>query len=138
MKIESVLGFCLSGCLMFAGPLAFADNNNDKSDNRSARAVQVHIDKEGRKITPADADDATVASVAVATATDSDVSKMMPVENSEVRHHADGSMSARLGSRNMKYLVMTINEDGEKSVSHQTMEDLKSVSPTESAESGEK
>jgi hypothetical protein len=121
---------------MIAGPLALADN--DKSNNRSARAVQVHIDKDGKKTAPADSDAASTASAASPTVTDSGFSRFMPATNSEVQYNADGSASAQLGSSNMKYLVMTIDEDGEKSVSHQTAEDLESVSMTESSESEEK
>ena len=138
MKIQSVLGLCLSGCLLIAGPLALADDDKDKSNNRSARAVQVHIDKDGRKTAPADSDDAALTSVATATATDSRLSKVMPAQNSEVQYNADGSASAQLGRSNLKYLVMKIDEDGEKSVSHQTAQDLESASMTESSESEEK
>jgi hypothetical protein len=122
--------------LLLVGPRAMADDN--KSNNRSARAVQVHIDKDGRKAAPADSDDRVITSVTAVTAADSDLTKIMPVENSDVQHNADGSMSAQLGSANLKYLVMAIDENGKKSVSHQTAENLESVSKTESAESEEK
>ena len=136
MKIQTLLGLCLSGSLLFAGSAAMADDN--KTNNRSARAVQVHIDKQGRKTAPAESDAAVTTSAATVTAVDSGLSKVMPAQNSDVQHNADGSMSAQLGSASMKYVVMTIDEDGKKSVQHVTAENLESLSTTESAESGEK
>jgi len=136
MKIQTLLGLCLSGSLLFAGSAAMADDN--KSNNRSARAVQVHIDKEGRKTAPDDSDAAVASAVATQTAIASDVSKVMPAENSDVQYNADGSMSAQLGSSNLKYLVMTVDEDGTKSVTHQSADKLESVSMTKPTKSGEK
>ena len=123
MKIQTVLGFCLSGCLMMVGPLAVADNDKDKSNNRSARAMQVQLDKKTGKIMN-QADDSDLAAKAAEAETIVDTKGMMPVESEPPQYHADGSVSAKLGTKNMKYLVLTVGENGAKTLSHQKEDDL--------------
>lgn len=139
MNTQLLLGLCLSAALMLAGPVAFADNGKGKSNAKGARAVQVQIDKKtGKKIAPDDSDAAVQASPTAAAAAASDLSKVMPAQNSDVKYNADGSMSAQLGSENLKYLVMTIDEDGNRTVNHQTADSIESGPVTKQIESGEK
>jgi hypothetical protein len=138
MKTQLLLGLCLSAGLLLAGPAAFADNGKGKSNAKGARAVQVQIDKKtGKKIAPDDSDAAVQATPTTA-AVAGDLSKVMPAQNSDVKYNADGSMSAQLGSANLKYLVMTIDEDGNRTVNHQTADSIESGPAAKQTESGEK
>lgn len=122
MKFKSILGLCLSGSLLFAGQAALADKGKKKSNNRSEQAVQVHIDKEtGKKIGAAD--DSNLGAKEEAS-TVVDVSGMMPVESEPAQYHADGSMSAKIGTEHLKYLVMTVDENGEKAIMHQNSDEI--------------
>ena len=135
MKDKTILGLCLSAGLLLTGPTALADNDDGKSNSRSARAVQVHIDKDtGRKTAP---DDSNLAVQAATVVVPDGASKIMPAENSDVQYNSDGSMSAQLGIENLQYLVMTIDEDGERTVSHQSIEDIESNSITTKTDKGE-
>jgi hypothetical protein len=116
MKIQTVLGLCLSGSLLLTGQVALAADG--KSNNRSERAVQVHIDKEtGKKM--AAADDSNLGATEEAAAPIVDTSGMMPVKSEPAQYHADGSMSAKIGTEHLKFLVMTVDENGEKAILHQ-------------------
>lgn len=121
MKIHSILGLCLSATLMLAGPPAMADKGKDKPKN--ARAMQVQLDKKTGKIMN-EADDSDLSAKAAAAESVVDTSGMMPVTNEAPQYHADGSVSAKLGTKNLKYLVLTVGENGEKTLSHQKQEDL--------------
>ena len=98
MKIQTVLGLCLSGEVdRIAGPLAMADSDKEKSNNRSEQAVQVHIDKAtGKKM--AAADDSDLGATKEAAAPVVDVSGMMPVQSEPAQYHADGIVSAKIGT----------------------------------------
>jgi hypothetical protein len=121
MKIQLILGLCLSASLLLAGPTAMADNGKDKPKN--ARAMQVQIDKKTGKIMN-EATDEVPTSARVEADTIVDAKGMMPVEAEPQQYHADGTVSAKLGTENLEYLVITIGEDGEKRLSHQKEDDL--------------
>lgn len=123
MKLRSLLGLCLSGSLLLAGQAALADKNDkEKSNNRSERAVQVHIDKEtGRKMS---ASDDSVAAVEATEPVVVDLSGRLPAETEPPQYHSNGMVSIKTGAEHLKYLVVTIDEDGNKSFVHQRMDDV--------------
>lgn len=123
MKIQSVLGLCLSGSLLLAGQAALADNGKEKSNNRSEQAVQVHLDKEtGKKMGAAD--DSNLGATEEAAAPIVDTNGMVPVKSEPAQYHADGSMSAKIGTEHLKFLVMTVDENGEKAILHQESDEI--------------
>lgn len=65
------------------------------------------------------ADDAKVDA-----SSNANISAMIPVTSEGITYNADGSMSARVGLDNLKYLVATRNEDGELVYSHQRTDDV--------------
>jgi hypothetical protein len=121
MRSRSLLGLCLSVCLISAGP-AIADNGKSKDKPKNARAMQVMLDKKtGKKLSAPD-DAAQTAEAAAETVVDT--RGMMPVQAEPPQYHADGSMSARIGTENLKFLVVSIDEDGNKTLTHQPIEDV--------------
>lgn len=119
MKSLTLLGLSLSVCLLLAGP-AVADKGKDKPKN--ARAMQVQLDKKtGKKLS---APDDSEQAAAAAAETVVDTKGMMPVQAEPPQYHADGSMSARIGTENLKFLVVTIDEEGNKTLTHQPIEDV--------------
>jgi hypothetical protein len=62
----------------------------------------------------------------------------MPLESSGTRHHADGSVSAQLGLRQMKFVTMSIDENGNREVEHQTLESFEATTKESKADEGEK
>lgn len=125
MKTQSVLGLCLSACLLLAGPAAMADKGKGKDKPKNARAMQVQIDKKtGKIMNEADDSKLTAETAAAKAETIVDAKGMMPVEAEPPQYHADGSVSAKLGTKNLEYLVVTIDENGEKTLSHQKADEL--------------
>lgn len=124
MKTQSILGLCLSASLLFAGSAAMADKGKDKDKPKNARAMQVQLDKKTGKIMNEADDSDLTAKVAEEAETIVDAKGMMPVEAEPPQYHADGSVSAKLGTENLEYLVLTVGEDGEKTLSHQKEDDL--------------
>lgn len=123
MNIQSILGLCLSGSLLFAGQAALADKGKEKSNNRSEQAVQVHLDKEtGKKLGAAD--DSNLGAAKEAADPIVDTSGLMPVESEPAQYHSDGSMSAKIGTEHLKFLVMTVDENGEKAIMHQESDEI--------------
>jgi hypothetical protein len=53
-----------------------------------------------------------------------DTSGMMPVQSEPVQYHSDGSSSARIGTEHLKFLVMTVDEDGAKAIVHQEADEI--------------
>ena len=133
MKMQSLLGLCLGGCLVFAGSAALADDKN-KSDNRSARAVQVQIDKQGRKTAP---DDSSNAAQSAAAKPSANVTMAMPSGNQVQQTNADGSVSVQLGTANLKYLYVSVDEDGQMNVTHRTKEELDAPAESQTTDKGE-
>lgn len=139
MKTLSMLGLSLGLSILFAGPAAIADQGNGKALGKSATGVQVHIDKStGKKTAP---DDSALAELAaqpeqgletVAAATG------IPLESEAAQHNADGSMSAKVGLRDMKYVVMTIGKDGGKTITHKSVDELTTETTVDAEEAGEK
>ena len=62
----------------------------------------------------------------------------MPLESSGPRRHADGSVSAQLGLRQMKFVTMSIDENGNREVEHQTLESFEATTQAATADEGEK
>ena len=119
MKSLTLLGLSLSVCLLLAGP-AVADKGKDKPKN--ARAMQVQLDKKtGKKLS---APDDSEQAAAAAAETVVDTKGMMPVQAEPPQYHADGSKSARIGTENLKFLVVTMDENGKKTLTHQPINDV--------------
>jgi hypothetical protein len=126
MKTRSMLGLSLGACILLAGSAAIADQGNGKALGKSAPGVQVHIDRQtGRKIPQDDSAVAELAAVqsdngleAVATTTG------LAVESQLVQINADGSASAKVGLRDMKFAVITIDEDGRRTLTHKSVSEL--------------
>ena len=119
MKSLILLGLSLSISLLLAGP-AIADKGKDKSKN--ARAMQVMLDKKsGKKLSAPDDSEQTAPAAAEAVV---DTKGMMPVQAEPPQYHADGSISAKVGTESLKFLVVAIDEDGNKTMSHQPINDV--------------
>lgn len=119
MKSRSLLGLCLGVSLLMAGP-AIADKGNDKPKN--ARAMQVMLDKNtGKKLSAPDDSEQTTAAAAETVV---DTKGIMPTQAEPPQYHADGSMSARIGTENLKFLVVTMDADGNKTMSHQRIDNV--------------
>lgn len=121
MKIQSLLGLCLGASLLLAGPVALADKGKDKPKN--ARAMQVQLDKKTGRIMN-EADDADLTAKASSAEAVVDAKGIMPTQGEAPQYHADGSVSAKLGTENLKYLVLTIDDDGNKTLTHQKLDNL--------------
>jgi hypothetical protein len=112
---------------------AQADPGNGKA---KGHAMQIQIDKKtGKKITP---DDSAPLPAAATTTTTAAASGLMPLESSGPRQHADGSVSAQLGLRQMKFVTMSIDENGNREVEHQTLESFETTTQESTANEGEK
>lgn len=123
MQIKQVLGLCLSMSLLCAAPAALADKDQDKDKPKNARAVQVQLDKKtGKKLSAEDDADLSAKPAAEPIV---DTKGMMPVQAEPPQYHADGTVSAKLGTENLEYLVMTVDANGEKTLSHQKPAHLK-------------
>jgi hypothetical protein len=61
----------------------------------------------------------------------------MPVDRQLLSRNADGSVSARLGLRDMKYMVMTIDKDGKRTITHKTLDDVEKATAAQATDSGE-
>ena len=119
MKSQILLGLSLSISLLLAGP-AIAEKGKDKPKN--ARAMQVQLDKKtGKKLSAPDDSDLSAEAVAETVV---DTRGMMPAKAEPPQYHADGSMSARIGIENLKFLVVTMDEDGNKTVTHQPIDNV--------------
>lgn len=136
MKAQTVLGLCLSGCLFVAGPAALADKPENKSNNRSDRAIQVHIDKETGKKIPEDDAAGTAPAAASAPAKSGGESLGMPEKSEAPVRHENGMTSVRLGQDSLKYLTVTVGEDGEKTFQHQSSADMEEQSKETPADKG--
>jgi hypothetical protein len=114
---------------------AQADPGKGKAKGHSGPAMQIQIDKKtGKKISP---DDSAQVSAAAAT-TAAAASGIMPLESSGARRHADGSVSAQLGLRQMKFVTMSIDENGNREVEHQTLGSFEATTQESTANKGEK
>ena len=62
---------------------------------------------------------------------------LIPTESVANPPNADGSASARVGLNHLKYLVVSIDEEGNQTLSHQPIKDYEEGSEEAAAESGE-
>jgi hypothetical protein len=154
MKMLKVLGPGLGVCLMLAGFTAQADA--EPQDSATAAGLRIQIDpKTGKKTTAADdsdlartqpgsraaapgARDAAASSRQAADLANISAKLGVPVDSPAPVRNADGSLSARVGLNDMKYLVMTIDQDGKRSVSHRTLDQLPDDEPAKAPDTGEK
>jgi len=128
-----MLGLCLGVSMALSVVSAQADPGNGKA---KGHAMQIQIDKKtGKKITP---DDSAPLPAAATTTTTAAASGLMPLESSGPRQHADGSVSAQLGLRQMKFVTMSIDENGNREVEHQTLESFETTTQESTANEGEK
>lgn len=138
MRKQSTLGLCLGLSMALSVVSAQADPGNGKAKGHYGPAMQIQIDKNtGKKIRPDDSAQVSAASAVAATTAASD-SGLMPLESSGARLHADGSVSAQLGLRQMKFVTMSIDENGNREVGHQTLESFKAAPQKSAANEGEK
>ena len=135
MRKRPMLGLCLGVSMALSVVTAQADPGNGKAKGHS---MQIQIDKKtGKKIRPDDSAQVSAASAAAATTTAA-ASGLMPLESSGPRQHADGSVSAQLGLRQMKFVTMSIDENGNREVEHQTLESFEATTQESTADEGEK
>lgn len=133
MRKRPMLGLCLGVSMALSVVSAQADPGNGKA---KGHAMQIQIDKKtGKKITP---DDSAPLPAAATTTTTAAASGLMPLESSGPRQHADGSVSAQLGLRQMKFVTMSIDENGNREVEHQTLESFETTTQESTANEGEK
>lgn len=119
MKLLTLLGLSLGVSLLLAGP-AVADKGKDNPKN--AKAMQIQLDKKtGKKLSAPDDSEQPFEAAAEAIV---DTRGMMPIRAEPPQYHADGSMSARIGIENLKFLVVTMDEEGNKTVTHQPIDDV--------------
>lgn len=118
MKSLTLLGLSLGVSLFLAGP-AVAEKGKDKPKN--AKAMQIQLDKKtGKKLSaPDDSEQSAEAATPVL-----DTRGMMPTKAEPPQYHADGSISARIGTENLKFLVVTIDENGNRTLTHQPINDV--------------
>ena len=60
-----------------------------------------------------------------------------PVKSQGPVRNADGSLSARVGLEEMKYMVLTIDKDGKRTITHQTREQMEKATSAQATEAGE-
>ena len=133
MRKRPMLGLCLGVSMALSVVSAQADPGNGKAKGHS---MQIQIDKKtGKKIRP---DDSAPLPAAATTTTTAAASGLMPLESSGPRQHADGSVSAQLGLRQMKFVTMSIDENGNREVEHQTLESFEATTQESTANEGEK
>jgi hypothetical protein len=139
MKLRLLLGTSLSLCILLAGPAANADNANGKAHGKSAPAVQVQIDKRtGKKTMPDDSLQAELAAQSDEGLEAAAAVAGVPMDSQPAQINADGSMSAKVGLRDMKFAVVTVGEDGQKSFSHQSADELTEQTDVHVHDAGEK
>lgn len=144
MRKPETYGLCLGMALALvaAAPYAIADDETPKL--KPLPAMQIQIDAAtGRKTLN---DDAEAGTQAVATrgtsappAAANALSAAMPSRSSATTIAADGTMSVDLGLEHMKFLVMSIDDEGERQLSHQpisetTLEDAADTTQGEEEE----
>jgi hypothetical protein len=118
-------------CLGLAMALSFAPAQaNDKANGKAkGHDMQVKIDKKSGKKVSGDDDSVEVAELSAndSTVVSADASGIMPLDSTGERLHADGSVSAKLGLRQMKFVTMSIDENGNREVQHQTLDSFEAT-----------
>lgn len=139
MKTRSMLGLSLGVCILFAGQAALADQGNGKALGKSAPGVQVHIDKQtGKKTAPDDSALAELAAQSEEGLEAVSATTGIAAETQPPQVNADGSMSAKLGLEHMKFLVLTVGEDGERTMTHESPDGYADGTVTSAADKGDK
>ena len=123
MRLRLLLALYVAASLIFVGPAVLADDDDDDdSDDNAAPAMQVRIDKKtGEKMESEDdaGDSPGMTTTGITdTGRNSNISAMIPANSEPPQYHADGSMSARIGFENFKYLVVTKDENGDPIITH--------------------
>jgi hypothetical protein len=138
MEKRTMLGLCLGVSMALSFVSAQADDS--AKGEAKGHAMQIKVDKKTGKKIGRDDDTAEVDKVSAADSTVDSLtaSGIMPLESSDVRHHADGSVSAQLGLRHMKFVTMSIDENGNREVEHQTLESFEATRKESTADEGEK
>lgn len=127
MKTRSLIGLGLCVALATMAPAAIADQDS-KSGKKKGKAQQVQTDAQGHKITGTDqpSDEGSTSTVTFV-----DARGFMSPQAEPVQYRSDGSKSARLGLENLKYVVVTIDDNGLRTLSHRSYEDIqKGFAPT--------
>ena len=143
MKKRSILGLCLGLGMAMAVASAQAEPGEGKAlglagQSLDGKASQLKIDKRtGRKILPDDAPQPAEAPARTPVPANT-ASSIMPLEPGGIRRHADGSISAELGLRQMKFVTMRIDEEGNREVEHETLENFEATTKEAMADKGEK
>lgn len=120
MKSVTLAGLCLGAGLATSATCTLAEPGGEPAHDKTAAAMQIKIDrKTGRKT----AQDDSTESTAAAAVTAAPETPLMPERTLPAVTHADGSMSATLGSEALEYLVMHIDEDGSKRLVHEKRPD---------------
>ncbi len=135
MRKRPMLGLCLGVSMALSVVSAQADPGKGKAKGHSGPAMQIQIDKKTGKRSPPTTPPHPAAATTTTTAADSG---LMPLESSGARRHADGSVSAQLGLRQMKFVTMSIDENGDREVKHQTLESFEATTQESAANEGEK
>ena len=116
MSLRDLFAIHLAATMIFASPV-FADDDDDR-----APAMQIILDKKTGKKISQDDDSGRKAPGSSVVVQDmgrsAEVSATITQDAVGPFYHADGSMSARLGLSQMKYLVVTTDSEGNKTFSH--------------------
>jgi len=138
MRKRPMLGLCLGVSMALSFVSAQADNS--ANGNAKGHAMQIKVDKKTGKKISRDDDSAEVGKVSAADSTvvSAAQSGIMPLESSVARHHADGMVSAQLGLRQMKFVTMSIDENGNRDVKHETLESFEATTEESTDDEGEK
>ena len=135
MKTRPILGLCLGVSLALSVASVQADPGNGKAKGHS---MQIQIDKKtGRKTLP---DDSVQTSTETASSVaDDSATTFMPLEGRLLPSSGAGTgQTAQLGLRQMKFMTMTIDENGNRHVDHKTLDEIESETTESAAAKGEK
>ena len=138
MKTRPILGLCLGVSLALSVASVQADPGNGKAKGHSGPAMQIQIDKKtGRKTLP---DDSVQTSTETASsAADDSAVAFMPLEGRLLPSSGAGTgQTAQIGLRQMKFMTMTIDENGNRHVDHKTLDEIESDTTESAAAKGEK
>jgi hypothetical protein len=134
-------------CLLLAGVAVQADEDTSEQAP-AAEGLRIQIDgKTGKKTLPDDspqqANRAAASQSAAASRQAAELAKVsartgLPVERQLLRRNADGSVSAHVGLKDMKYMVMTIDKDGKRTITHRTLDEAEKAPAAQATDSGEK
>ncbi len=135
MKTRPILGLCLGVSLALSAASVQADPGNGKA---KGHAMQIQIDKKtGRKTMP---DDSVQTSTETASSVaDDSAATFMPLEGRLLPSNGAGTgQTAQIGLRQMKFMTMTIDENGNRHVDHKTLDEIESDTTESTTAKGEK